>query len=700
MSSSSVTSAPVKRACDSCHRRKVKCIGEGTNPCKNCVSAGLACTYNAIPQKKGPKGSRAKVLSELRENQRQSQFSAGYSPELGFEGRDLSTTSYARTPGLLPPGFVESCIEFFFVNVYPAQPVLHRQRIQETAMDIEHSTEVYCMLVGLCAYVMIQSNMTMAPNLLPRPEMAQMSNVSLGHLLLDESVRVRKGFDYLENPTHTSVLTLWFYYGCYSGLGRDNTAWSYLREATTQAQLLGMHDEETYKSDPLDISRRRVLYWLLLVAERTQALHKHRPISLHATIHPPSLNEVPSDGPIASGLRLLVDLYKPFDDKFFGLWNKVHSNPNPSWVAQLQTQLSEALPAYLECTEIQAIDLRISQQWLRTMAWQLCVSQGLVSSMTTDSAMTFKYPIEISRDLLAMTHQFSQQAMEVHGVGLIEKLFDIACCLTDVVACIPFSPDTFAIGPRDYVSQFLTLFSSLRDGQTRYLPLLLSKVSDVLPNLPLPRSLNVPQGLTSSISLSHGGIPAVPSSVHDDLDGMASITSPSYPSTELIRQLAAQTGAQLPFHTQQSLLQAPSSRVEDLSLYDSHAPHSGTQSSGSAPASQSATPGPYEPSPGQPRAQVLPPGHAHGVVPNSSPHSLPHMQGQHMGVGPSEYDPRFATVQGFPVDPSMGFKQEDAQSASQMQGHGSMYAQGSQSGAGRGGLGNVRGHHGSGGYAG
>ena len=33
-------------------------------------------------------------------------------------------------------------------------------------------------------------------------------------------------------------------------------------------QLLGMHDEETYKHDPLDVSRKRVLYWLLFIAER------------------------------------------------------------------------------------------------------------------------------------------------------------------------------------------------------------------------------------------------------------------------------------------------------------------------------------------------------------------------------------------------------------------------------------------------
>ena len=114
-----------------------------------------------------------------------------------------------------------------------------------------------------------------------------------------------------------------------------------------------------------------------------------------------------------------MNLYKPFNETFIGLWNKVHTTCNPSWLAQLQNQLSEALPTYLESTETQAVDLRITQHWLRTMVWQLCVSHGFVSSMATDNAMTFEYPIEISRDLLSTTRQFSQQAMEVHGVGLV-----------------------------------------------------------------------------------------------------------------------------------------------------------------------------------------------------------------------------------------------------------------------------------------
>lgn len=641
MASNPNTTAPVKRACDSCHRRKVKCIGEGTSPCKNCVSAGLACTYNAIPQKKGPKGSRAKVLSELRETQR-NQLAAGFQTDLGYDGR-----SFARTPGMLPSGLVESCLEFFFAHVYPSQPVLHRQRAQEAAVNMDRSTEAYCMIVALCAYVIIQANFKPLPTVLPRPEMAHMSNVSIGHILLEESVRVRRGYDHRENPTHITVLTSWFYSGCYFGLARENTAWTYLRDATTQAQLLGMHDEETYKHDPLDVSRKRVLYWLLFIAERTYALHKHRPISLYPTIHPPSLDEVPSDRPIAVGLELMINMFKIIDDTFVNLWNRVHStHASPAWIAQVQTQLSEAVPAYFECTEAQEVEIRITQQWLRSQAWQLSVCQGLVSSVSNDSPLTFKYPIEIARDLLTISHQFSQQALEIHGVGLVEKLFDIACCLTDVVACTSFSPDAFALGPQDYVSRFLTLIQTLRGGQPRYLPLLVAKVNEVLPNLALPRSLNIPHSVpASTLGLTATGPGSLSSSIADDFSANPAATSPTYPSNDLVRRLAAQTGAQLPFNTtQQSMMTVPTTHVGDLSLYDSS--HGTTQTSSSAPRSNSTTPGPYEPPMSQPRSQLR--GHPSMQLPTSHPH----MQNHHMGVNTATYDPRYS-IQDYPVDPMM-----------------------------------------------
>ncbi|KFX95023.1 hypothetical protein V490_04041, partial [Pseudogymnoascus sp. VKM F-3557] len=85
-------STSVKRACDACHRRKVKC--DGLSPCRNCSSAQLACTYNAIPQKKGPKGSRAKVISELREQNRQNALSSK------AHARLLAGNAYANPPPL------------------------------------------------------------------------------------------------------------------------------------------------------------------------------------------------------------------------------------------------------------------------------------------------------------------------------------------------------------------------------------------------------------------------------------------------------------------------------------------------------------------------------------------------------------------------------------------------------------------------
>lgn len=39
--------------------------------------------------------------------------------------------------------------------------------------------------------------------------------------------------------------------------------------------------------------------------------------------------------------------------------------------------------------------------------------------MASDTTFTFRYPIEISRDLVEMSSAFSQHAMDVHGIGLV-----------------------------------------------------------------------------------------------------------------------------------------------------------------------------------------------------------------------------------------------------------------------------------------
>lgn len=118
------------------------------------------------------------------------------------------------------------------------------------------------------------------------------------------------------------------------------------------------------------------------------------------------------------------------------------------------------------------------------MVWQLSISQGLLSSTASDKALSFQFPIEISRDLVSATNSFSQTAMEVHGIGLIEKLFDVACTLTDVMACVPLEQQTFEFGPKDYLNQLMSLISTLRGGKERYFPLLINKINDTMPSTP------------------------------------------------------------------------------------------------------------------------------------------------------------------------------------------------------------------------
>lgn len=172
---------------------------------------------------------------------------------------------------------ITTCVDYFFANIYPTQPILHRQKVGETIGMMDTNLEAYCLVVSLCGYMMIQPNMSLNPSAFEGLEIPVQSSLQLGHVLLKEALRVRKGINYIESPSVWSVITSFFFFGSYFCLDQQNTAWFHLREATTLAQIMGMHEETNYRSDSLEDSRRRRLYWLLFVTERAYALQQHRP---------------------------------------------------------------------------------------------------------------------------------------------------------------------------------------------------------------------------------------------------------------------------------------------------------------------------------------------------------------------------------------------------------------------------------------
>ena len=149
-------------------------------------------------------------------------------------------------------------------------PILPKEQIRRMAGETSRSVEAYCLITSLTAFMLIQPGIVLKAI----PQLGEgapsVTNVKVGSALMDEAIRVRKGFyDYVENPTVNTVITSFFLFGCCFGLNKHNTAYFHLREATALAQILGMQDENTYISDDVvETSRKRRLFWLLFVTER------------------------------------------------------------------------------------------------------------------------------------------------------------------------------------------------------------------------------------------------------------------------------------------------------------------------------------------------------------------------------------------------------------------------------------------------
>lgn len=148
-------------------------------------------------------------------------------------------------------------------------------------------------------------------------------------------------------------------------------------------------------------------------------MHKHRPLALHATIDYPTVAEGANDAVALTGLTCLCNLFGIIDDTFSRVWNTARSECSSIWLAGLQRQLDEALPVDINCPEAQEADLRISQQWLKIVIWQMSTASGCLSSTSADVFLSFTYPIDVSKEVVAITNRLSRQAVEVHGIGLV-----------------------------------------------------------------------------------------------------------------------------------------------------------------------------------------------------------------------------------------------------------------------------------------
>lgn len=83
----------------------------------------------------------------------------------------------------------------------------------------------------------------------------------------------------------------------------------------------------------------------------------------------------------------------------------------------------------------------------------------------------------------------------------MEKTFDIAFTLIDVMTVVPFETSAFEVGPREYLRHLLSLVTHLRNGESRFVALLHSKIRESLPSL--AQSLQIPVAPTPPSNTLH-----------------------------------------------------------------------------------------------------------------------------------------------------------------------------------------------------
>ncbi|KAJ9636256.1 hypothetical protein H2201_006235 [Coniosporium apollinis] len=433
----------VSKACDACRLRKVKCNGQ--QRCQQCNHLNLKCIYSAAKVRKN--GQRGSVISGYR-NSRQNAPSS--SQPLKPAITPSTTPSTSNLTGSPEDGFSdpvsspgESFEAAFFLellpdyqaSVYPVNPIITDMEARESILrmhtDMEHCAFAY-------AFAAVTMNLTKTgPD--TSPDVTKQV-----YDLCRRAVELRGPILPNERITTRRIMLSMFVHNCLMTLQHIDMAFFYIREAITMILMLRVDDDTTMsKLTATERARRQRLYWLAFVHERFLAIGEHRPVVLSPLS---ALPEFDSSIPIIihEGFAQIIKLFSLVDGGFLSNWLSLQSPSDSSlsstWIEDMHKRLdneeeSSETTAFL--TDMQQADLIITRQWLRMLVWQMAMSKCLLSSFSQKECMSLLFPVRLSSRVRAVISTMSREAIEIHGSGILQKLFELTDTIADVIIHVP-----------------------------------------------------------------------------------------------------------------------------------------------------------------------------------------------------------------------------------------------------------------------
>ncbi|QDS73862.1 hypothetical protein FKW77_006823 [Venturia effusa] len=414
----------ISRACDACKLRKVKCNGQLR--CQQCSHLDLRCVYTPATGKKRSQGRRGRVITEYK------QKTAGLNK---FGDAPLLPTSDSppETPEF-DASFFLNLLPDYLSSVYPPQPIITESEVREYVQNMAHDAGARAFVLAFGAVTM---NLTCTGD-------KRTENITrmIEHLV----VRAIEARGLITTKFHSSVaktMTAVFLHNCLMTMRDSDTAFYYMREAVTLVQLLRIEsplpDEPI---NPTEKARRQRLYWQIFVHERFLAILDYRPAVM------PPLSALPDDDPtiplrVQEGFNQIIKLFRLLDAEFLQNWLGSHetSTVTPAWIEskhrELDIQDESDSHQMAALSSMQRADLVITRQWLRTLVWRMAMSKTLLSSKSSKGCLSLLFPVRLSQQLRLQVTSMSRDAIEIHGSGIVQKLFEITDTIADVLINIP-----------------------------------------------------------------------------------------------------------------------------------------------------------------------------------------------------------------------------------------------------------------------
>jgi len=256
----------------------------------------------------------------------------------------------------------------------------------------------------------------------------------------------------------------------------------YVREAVTCLQIMGIDSPEATSDLSIKArSQRQRLYWLLFVHERFGSVFFFR-----TPILPPLASTPERDPDLSSEMQdwfdSIITRFAMIDQTFISNWlskddQTTSSSTDLSWITSTQHQLSQAMSLfdyqYQTLSETQQVDVIITSYWLGTLVWQIALSKLLLTTNpTTDTdALSMFFPLRLSGRLQSLLTSISRSAVEIHGTGILQKIFDITTTIADILIYVSDAAnadDSGVYWSRSGLNDFAFLNSYLMNMPTFY----------------------------------------------------------------------------------------------------------------------------------------------------------------------------------------------------------------------------------------